>query len=351
MKILIRTDGSEKLGNGHIFRMKALSDQFQKFNLDHSFAIREDDYWILNLKNEGKEVHNLCKTPENKVNELAGLISNQKVSHLVYDTRKDLTMQELKAIKQHTGVRVIVNDSPEDTRLVADVNLYPPVPQIKEWDWSGFEGSEILSGWEYVLLRKEFLAQNHHKVTNKMPKSVLLAFGSTDPFGLTEKVLSILAENSQMLAGMKFYIVAGPQFSRVAPLQKLISKLNLAAEIIFAPPDIADLYRKMDMAIIAFGVTAYELVVCEVPFLSVSISVDHECSASIFELSGLSVSLGLIENFEKDFYSKLSEFINLYSSKVVQLRQFNTHFQISNYNKVIHAITNISYRKNPRSFR
>jgi spore coat polysaccharide biosynthesis predicted glycosyltransferase SpsG len=340
LKILIRTDGSEKLGNGHIFRMKALSDQFQLMNLDHAFAIREDEFWVSNLRNEGRETHQLIHKPENKVSELSGLISSQNVTHLVYDTRDDLNKEELKEVKLRTGVRLTVNDSPEETRLVADVNLYPPIPQLNEWDWSGFEGSEVLSGWDYVLLRKEFVAEQEHKMTHSKPKSVLLAFGSTDPFGLTEKVLTLLGENSEILAGMKFFVVAGPQFARAAPVQELISKLNLTAELIISPQDIADLYRKMDMAIIAFGVTAYELVACQVPFLSVSISADHERSASLFEFSGLSVSIGLINNLEKDFKLKLAAFIASYSTKTSQLNTFNTTFQISNYNKIIHAITN-----------
>lgn len=340
MKVLIRTDGSEQLGNGHIFRMKALSDQFQMRNLEHAFAIREDDFWVSNLLNEGKEIHKLTLVPDNKVNELSGLISKLKVTHLVYDTRNDLNYQELKHIKQQTGVRLTVNDSPEETRLVADVNLYPPVPQLKEWDWSGFEGSEILSGWEYVILRKEFLAEKQQKTPVHKPQSVLLAFGSTDPFGLTEKVLEMVAEKKEIFTGIKFYIVVGPQFkTRAAKVNALIYSLNLSAELLIAPMNIADLYRTMDLAIIAFGVTAYELVACELPFLSVSISADHERSASLFEISGLSVSMGLIEDMEKNFYLKFSTFIESYGLKAAQLRKFNKEYGISNYNKIIHAIT------------
>ncbi len=339
MKILIRTDGSEKLGNGHMFRMKALSDQFQTLNLDHAFAIREDSFWVLNLRKEGKESHHLNQSPENKVTELSQLIANLRVTHLVYDTRNDLSKEELKHVKQQTGVRLIVNDSPEETRLVADVNLYPPIPQLEEWDWSGFEGAEVLSGWEYVLLRKEFVTEHLHKTPLQIPRSILLAFGSTDPFELTEKVLMMLADKPELIAGIKFYIVAGPQFSRTDRVNALISKLNLSAEILIAPQDIADLYRKMDMAIIAFGVTAYELVSCEVPFLSVSISADHEHSASLFEMTGLSVSLGLMGDMEKTFHSKFSSFIKSCTSNAAHLRKFNTEFQICNYKKIIHAIT------------
>lgn len=340
MKILIRADGSEQLGNGHIFRMKALSDQLQEMKLEHAFAIRMDDYWVSNFRNEGREVHKLSSQPDDKVSELSGLISSLKITHLIYDTRNDLTKEDLKLIKKQTGVRLTVNDSPEETRLVADVNLYPPLPQIKDWDWSGFEGSVILAGWEFVLLRKEFLLKNKLKVSNIKPQSVLLSFGSTDPFCITERVLDLLALNKELLIGMKYFILIGPQFKRTEKIRELISGLNLPAEIIIAPENIVDLYRSMDMAIIAFGVTAYELVVCEVPFLSVSISADHERSASFFESCGLSASLGIFDELHKNIPSKLTAFIETYFSKIAILKKFNSENEISNYKKIIYAIIN-----------
>ena len=340
MKILVRVDGSEQLGNGHIFRMKALSDQLQDMKLEHAFAIRMEDFWVSNFRNDGREVYKLSSRLNDNVSELSGLILNLKITHLVYDTRNDLTKEELICIKKQTGVRLAVIDSPEETRLVADVNLYPPLPQLNEWDWSGFEGSEILSGWEFVLLRKEFLVR--HKIKDSMikPQSVLLSFGSTDPFCITEQVLDLLAQNKEFLIGMKYFILTGPQFTRTEKLRELISALNLPAEIIIAPENIVDLYRSVDMAIIAFGVTAYELVACEVPFLSVSISADHERSASLFESCGLSVSLGIIEELHKNLLSKLRDFVESYKSKTVILNKFNSEIKISNYKKIIYAIIN-----------
>lgn len=309
-------------------------------NLKHAFAIRADEFWVSNLRNEEKEVHRLKLFPDNKVNELCGLISNLNITHLVYDTRNDLNKEELKGIKKRTGIRLIVNDSPEETRLVADVNLYPPVPQLKEWDWSGFEGSKILSGWEYVLLRTEFVAEHPYKSPVSKPQSVLLAFGSTDPFGLTERVLLILAENREIIDGLKFHIVAGPQFRRAARVSTLIDSLHLPADLLISPQNIADIYRRMDMAIISFGVTAYELVACEVPFLSVSTSEDHERSASLFESFGLSTSLGILNDIENKFELKFTNFLENYISKIEKLKKFNKEYKISNYNKIIHAITN-----------
>ena len=63
--------------------------------------------------------------------EFIDILEENRITHLVYDTRGDLTKDELVYLKENTNLKIIVIDSPEDVRLAADLNLYPPIPQVE----------------------------------------------------------------------------------------------------------------------------------------------------------------------------------------------------------------------------
>jgi len=54
-------------------------------------------------------------------------------------------------------------------------------------------------------------------------------------------------------------------------------------------------YASCDAALIAFGVTAYELAAFGVPAIYLGISPDHAISASAFERGGMGLSLGVVD--------------------------------------------------------
>jgi hypothetical protein len=71
--------------------------------------------------------------------------------------------------------------------------------------------------------------------------------------------------------------------------------------------------------------------------MSISISDDHEKSSNLFVKNNLSKSLGLVENFEFNFYNIAINFINDLETKKISFDNFNN--KISNWNKIIKVIT------------
>jgi spore coat polysaccharide biosynthesis protein SpsF len=74
-----------------------------------------------------------------------------------------------------------------------------------------------------------------------------------------------------------------------------IVKLKSNFETIEGADDLAVEYASADLAIGAFGVTAYELAAFGVPSLYLCLTEDHALSASAFEYAGMGISLGLAD--------------------------------------------------------
>ncbi len=337
MKILIRTDGGLELGNGHIVRMLSLAEQLEERKIDFGFAIRGDNYWFNQLKGKKYNVVRIQDKIE-QTQELIEIVKNQRISHLVYDTRNELTKEELNIIKKKTGVFLSVIDSPEDTRLVGDAVIYPPIPQIKEWKWDGFKGN-IYSGWEYVFIRKEFHPSNN-KEAKKNSNNILLSFGSTDPFLITEMMLRVIFENYSLFRDCHFILLVGPQFNRIDEIKQMKEFQFLNIELIQSPSKLADLFNRMYLAFIAFGVTAYELASCSIPFLAVSPTKDHEKSVKVFEEAGLGFSLGTIDQFASRFVNAVKEFQSQEDVLLNHRMHFLNQNKIGDYSLIIKAITN-----------
>lgn len=337
LNVLIRTDGSRELGNGHIIRMLALADELFFRGIQFIFALKFDDYWIKKILEKKFGVVQLSEG-SNHLEVFRDILIEKKITHLVYDTRGDLTKDGLSYLRETASLQVIVIDSPEDTRLAADVAVFPPVPQIKMWSWSGFKG-RIFSGWEYVLLRKEFLRKNA-ALELIDTKRILLSFGSTDPFCMTEKILKLIAGNKKIFSNYEFILLVGPQFDRLDAIIESADFKHLKISIQKSPGDIASLFRSVDIAIIAFGVTAYELTALSIPFLCISLTEDHERSSRVFEENGLCVSLGLLNNFAEGFKAKMEYYFDHYELMKKHIKDFQSKKLICDWPRIIDAITN-----------
>lgn len=336
MKLLIRADGGILLGNGHIVRMLSLAKKARIRGFEVEFAIKGDDFWINEIESQGFVV-NKIPIHGDQVEEICRIIHFRGITNLIYDTRKELNSEQLLQIKSISNVFVCVIDTPEDTRLVADSVVYPPIQQLLTWNWSEFKG-KIFSGWEYVILRDEF-STNLNIKRNKLEKSILLSFGATDPYCITEKVINLIAKNKSLFEGYNFLLIVGPQFDRLEVLNAMNELAFLGIKIIHNPLNISEIFLSVEFAIIAFGVTAYELAACGVPFLSISPTSEHEESVKLFETENLGFSLGTIDKLEENFADQIKSLLNYKSSNAFE-NVYSKIGSISNYDKILKAITN-----------
>ena len=292
--VLIRCDGSYEIGLGHVVRCLALGRELRdRHERDVVFAMRADPLGIGIVREAGFAV---MEAPGNASFDygawLASAIESAAAGLLVLDVRDELTLENLRTIRERTRVHVAAIDDISDRRLAADHVFYPPVPQVRTLEWPDFEGS-VHTGWEWVLLRPEFAAEPRRSPHE--PPVVLVTMGGSDPGGLTPRALRALALVPEPI---ECVVLLGPGFGHDAELAPLLETCP-HKWLIARDGDMRAHMLAADLAVLSFGVTAYEAAACALPALHLCLTDDHALSSSAFAQAGLAVSLGLAKDVEK----------------------------------------------------
>ena len=132
---------------------------------------------------------------------------------------------------------------------------------LKTTNWDGFQGA-LHIGWEYVILRKEF-SKMYQKPNNLIP-NILISMGATDIKQMTEFVVGTLDLIDEPFTTT---IIIGPGFQNENDLKSQLDSVHYKYTIYFNPDNISKIMSRSNLAIISFGVTAYELTALNVPAL------------------------------------------------------------------------------------
>ncbi len=290
---LIRCDGGGQYGYGHVKRTVALARALRdREGIGSVFALNGTPDAAEPIRNAGFEAVLVDGTKDAQI--LSDLIEAKQPDLLVCDMRDGIGKDELEDISRDIPVTAVIDDSSE-RRLAADVAYYPPVPQAHLLDWTGSDCVARI-GWEWALLG---LAKAKLKPRMRSARpSLLVTMGGSDPFGLTLRAARALAKLDPVFRAR---FVIGPGLADAAKTARLIAGLAPNFETIEGANDLTTEFAASDMALTAFGVTAYELAAYGVPALYICLNEDHAHSASAFEDAGMGLSLGVetrIEDFD-----------------------------------------------------
>jgi len=119
---------------------------------------------------------------------------------------------------------------------------------------------------------------------------LLVAMGGSDPQGLTLRAANALVPLDPVF---RIRFVIGTGMADAARIAANVVALKSNYETVEGADDLATEYASADLALCAFGVTAYELAAFGVPALYLGLTQDHARSASAFELAGMGRSLGV----------------------------------------------------------
>ena len=293
---MVRCDGSPEIGLGHVVRCVALADELHhEHGWQIMFVMREGPLAFEVVKEKGYLVEDpiTCGPPVPYGVWLQQLSDKVGAQILILDVREDFPRAAVQAFRNQ-GLLVVTLDDPTDRRLETDLAFYPPIPQLKKMDWAGFTG-QLHSGWEWVVLRREFSSQPP-KPANSPPK-ILVSMGGSDPAGMTLKAVSALERLHQNFTGV---IILGQGFRQLQALEHSLDRARHSFEVRRNVTRIWEEMAQADLAIGSFGVTAYELAAMGIPALLLSLTSDHAESASAFSAEGMAVNLGVHEQVSEN---------------------------------------------------
>jgi spore coat polysaccharide biosynthesis protein SpsF len=279
---LIRCDGGGKFGYGHVKRMVALARALRdREGVGVLFALNGTDDAAKPIRRAGFEVVMLHGDSD-----LETLVDANSPDILLLDGREGPTRLELEKLKRGVAVTAVIDDGSE-RRLAADYAYYPPVPGAHALDWTGSHTLPRV-GWEWALLGLNPNAAPSRASASR--PTVLVAMGGSDPQGLTLRMAKALSTLDSVFR-IRFVIGAGMKDGQAVARGLVTLKKNY--ETVEGAEDLTIEYAGADVALCAFGVTAYELAACGVPAIYLGLTDDHAQSASAFADAGMGISLGV----------------------------------------------------------
>ncbi len=281
---LIRCDGGGKFGYGHVKRMVALARALRdREGIGSLFALNGSEDAALPIRRAGFEVAMLHGAPD-----LQTLIDANSPDLLLLDGREGPSRAELEKLKRGVAVTAVIDDG-DARRLAADYAYYPPVPGALALDWTGSHALPRI-GWEWALLGlNPNAAPNGNGRALAARPTVLVAMGGSDPHGLTLRIAKALAS---LDSAFRIRFVIGTGMKDASKVAQGLVALKKNYETVEGAEDLATEYAGADVALCAFGVTAYELAASGVPAIYLGISPEHARSATAFAEAGMGFSLG-----------------------------------------------------------
>ncbi len=258
VKVLILTEGSKKVGFGHITRCLSLYQAFEERDIKPKFFINGDESILEFVRDTNCEIFNWLKN-RNKTFEKI------KDSDIViidsYLADKDFYDEVSKKVKFPVYIDDTMRiDYPRG--IIVNGNIY-----AKELDYPKKDAIIYLLGPEYLPLRREFWEVSNKEIKKDL-KSVIITFGGNDIRNMTLKVLNLLNKDYSKL---KKNVIIGRGFHNIKEI-KAIADEN--TNLIYYP-DAAQMKQIMldsDIAISAGGQTLYELARVGTPTIAIAVA-------------------------------------------------------------------------------
>ena len=272
-KIVLRVDGSNDIGMGHVYRCLLLAghliDHELLFVCDESKAlglekIRSQHYPIATVGSEAEFFHLLDEVKPN----------------IVINDILDTEANYVRSIRA-TGAFVCnledLGPGSNEAHLVIN----------ESYETAG-HAPHVLSGEHYYCLRDEFRLYPPKAKAGPIER-ILVTFGGTDPADLTHRALSILVS---MDLAAKITVVLGMGYRRADRIEAFARACGKDVEVLRNIPNMAQCVHRSDLALTSAGRTVYEVASLATPLVVIAQNARELTHTFAREDNGI-VNLGL----------------------------------------------------------
>lgn len=290
LTVVVRVDGSERIGMGHVMRCLSLIRELTRLSpMDVIFLMRDFPMGVRRVAAEGYAVETIPASadPSEEVVCLRALLTARRVESLITDLRT-LTPGLVEAAQAH-GVLCATIDEWGSRAIYSEVLVNGTI--VPAWHAYTLQGEvRAYVGPRYALLDPQFAEwHRRERPARDGSPSLLIALGGDDPFCLTSKVMRALESHPPRLA---VTVVIGPAFVNEGEIAQVAAGSRHRYTVRQNASNMAELMAHADVAFTGGGLTALELACAGTPGL-VLCEVPHQLeTAAVLEQRGAALSLG-----------------------------------------------------------
>lgn len=300
--LLIRVDAGVEMGTGHVMRCLALAEAWQRRGGAAVFlSYCPFEGLRRRVRAAGAELVFLPR-PEADSQRLAELLRNTGLARSAAAACDPVWVVldgyhfdfECQQVVRNLGCRLLaVDDFAHAGRYQAEVVLNQNAA-AEEIDYLYYEGTALLLGSSYALLRPEFQAwRDWQRSTPQRADKILVTCGGSDPPNATARVLEALA----LLADreLQVRVIVGAGNPHRESLQRLARAGAGRIKLLTDVEQMAELMAWADVAVAAAGSTCWELAYMQLPALLLSIAANQDPLAQAMDGARAAESLGRAE--------------------------------------------------------
>ncbi len=311
--LLIRADAGLAIGTGHVMRCLAVAQAWQDASGTANLAVAELPRALLpRMTAEGIAVSRVHATPGSTedARETLAQAHRLRADWVVIDG--DRFGGEFLETVRAPGFRVLlIDDFADRESFPADLIVNPNLGDDENAYRKRGATARLLMGPPYILLRREFRQGTERREIRQTGNRILVTLGGSDPENLTPGIANALAHCSDL----EVTVIVGAGYDRAEELGRLsANKLR----VLFNPPNMAQVMKDSDEAIIAAGGTLWELLSTGCAVLSYSRNIVQRRVVQALSLRGVAVDMGETRHFDP---AKLAASVNdLIGSRIARER-------------------------------
>ena len=255
MNVLIRADGNEKIGSGHIMRTKSIANELKELGAKVLYALADErGKRLINNEFQSVVLSSNYECLDDEINALSSVIKEQKIKLILLDSYF-VTPKYFKELKKLAKVAYIDDLDAFAYECEALIN-YGAFFDKNEYKARQNLAKKYFLGSEFAPLRAEFRStQKSSKNTQK--KQVLLTTGNTDLLGIMPRLLEAFLSD-ESLKNLEFLAISGAFNEHENKLLALSAK-HKNIKVLKNPENMAQIMAEADFVLSAGGSTLYEL--------------------------------------------------------------------------------------------
>jgi UDP-2,4-diacetamido-2,4,6-trideoxy-beta-L-altropyranose hydrolase len=288
VKVVLRADGSARVGTGHVMRCIALVEALKERGGECHFASAELSPALTDRLAQRETAAELLNVRPGSDEDLAQTTAAAHRLEAEWGVLDGYAFDAaFHAGVRRAGLRLLVLDDggrhrPYDADLVLNANLFAD----PAWYVERCSDTRLLLGPRYALLGQAFRAwRDWQRPHPSIARRLIVTLGGSDPDNVTASVLGALADIEPPPDVVAVVGGANPHADIVGGLAH-----RMGADVVRDPPTMGELFAAADLAVASGGTTALELAFMGLPAVLLAIAPNQRPVVTAMSAAGAALA-------------------------------------------------------------